>query len=333
MPQCPHHHLPRQRPAAAMAAVLLLALLAGCSPYRFVGDRIIAFAEDDIIPRELRDDDAILACHAATSMGIPAMAFESVGTSIDRIAVLMQVGSALCAERDAVEAELAFQRAMFRQDAYAADDARVQQKRAHLQAARRAWRAYTRANDYFVIRPGETCPRFRDDVDEMVFLVGLVAGLQAALNDAQSGQVLGVPLDTVPNIARLSNCLDSERWWGAPEGIRAGLWTILPALGPEGAQPMQILADLAHRNGDRGVRLGYVVWALAAWGGGDKPLARTIIGDFVAAGQRTPASTEYRLLDAISLQLMLALSDRLWTEAVGYRTPADRFGSFPPASP
>lgn len=327
MPQT-RHRLPL--PAApALCRGLLLAcalLLAGCSPWRIVGDQVVAFAEDDVIPRALREDDIVTACHGAEAMTSPVLAFTTVGTDVRRLAVLAHVGTALCAEQRILEAELAYLRAMHRQDPYAADDARVTQKRLHALAAQRAWNT---ANDYFGTVAGQ-CPAFRDDLDELVYLVGLVAGLQAVMNDSLGGQQAGVSLDVIPQVARGTTCLDSRRWWGAPEAIRTGLWVALPALGPEGVDPMAQLELNAHREAPGGVRLAHMAWALAAWSGNDRALTEQVLADFVASGNRYPAPAAYRLVDRFTEDFMLALSDRIWTEATGHRTPPGAFGTFPP---
>ena len=42
----------------------------------------------------------------------------------------------------------------------------------------------------------------------------------------------------------------------------------------------------------------------------------------------TPANKEYRMLDVVATQQVLAVSDRLWTEGTGSRTPVGGLGTF-----
>lgn len=318
---------PCLRPALLMLALLLAA---GCSPYKVAGDQLIRFGEKQILPWALADHDVTVACKAAEAFTAPTLAFTRVGSDVDRTAVLLYAGDGMCAEQDAWAAELDYLRAMHQQRPDAAADARQRQKRAHLVAARRhyhAWQHFVAA--YGELREGQCPKRFRNDFDETVFLVGLIAGVQAVINDAQTAQAIGVPRDIAPLAAHLSTCLDNEKWWYAPLSLQAALWAILPPLAPEGVEPMQLLEQNATRGAARGVRLGHVVWALSAHSSGDTATTRRALRDFARQADVAAREPGHRLLDRFAETVMLGLSDRIWTEATGARTPVGGLGSFP----
>lgn len=326
----------RNRPSrAAIAAgttMLLLVLLAGCSPYRFVGNQVMHFAEKAGIPSVMANEDADMACKAAHSLAAAALSFESVGTDVNPMAVLILTANGICAEAQGYEAERDYLRALSQTRIHEAADARIRQKRLHELAARRQYLAWQRLLAIHGNLQEGQCPRFRSDYDELVFLVGVVAGLQSVFNDAQVLQAVGIPRDIAPLAAHLTVCLDSAKWWELPLSIRAALWSILPSSGPEDADPMAILEENAHRGAARGVRLAHVAWALVAYGRGDHELTRRVIRDFVASPPAPPAHP-HRMLDRIAEGVMLGLSDRIWTEATGTRTPMGGLGTFPDDPP
>lgn len=323
----------RTRALAAFAGLtLLLALLSGCSPYRFVGNQVMLFAEKAGVPTVLANDDADMACKAAHAFAAAALSFEAVGSDVDPMAVLILTANGICAEARAYEAERDYLRALSQARIHEGADARIRQKRLHELAARRQYLAWQRlVAIHGDLREGQ-CPRFRSDYDELVFLVGIIAGLQSVLNDAQVLQAVGVPRDIAPLAAHMTACLDSAKWWELPLSIRAAFWSILPSSGPEGADPMALLEENAHRGAERGVRLAHVVWALVAYGRGDAALTRRAVRDFVASPP-APAGHPHRMLDRIAENVILGLSDRIWTEATGTRTPTGGLGSFPDDPP
>ncbi|MFZ5722535.1 MAG: hypothetical protein ACOY33_02625 [Pseudomonadota bacterium] len=314
---------------ARLCALLLAALLAaGCSPYKFAGDQLMKFGEKEIFPHELAGNDLEIGCVAATGFTIPAIAFERVGTNVDQIGILLQLTSGVCTEFEGLEHELTYLRAMYAEKPFLAQDARIAQKRAHALAAQRQYLAYQRfLNHYGDLKEGQ-CPKFRKDFDELVFMVGLLAGMQAMINDAQAGQFNNVPRDIAPKVGYLVNCIDSAKWWDVPRAVQAALWHIAPMLAPPGVEPMKTLEEVARRGERDGVRLGHVIWAMTAYSGGDKATTRKALRDFAAAGKRFRQNAEYRILDTISRDVMLALSDRMWTEATGHRTPHGALGTF-----
>lgn len=326
-PPIPSSAVPRPR-AGTWILLLGALLVAGCSPYKIAGDQLMKFGEKAIMPHELAGNDLGIGCVAATSFAAPGMAFERVGTDVNQIGILLELTAGVCSEFDALDHELAYLRAMHAENPLAAEDARIAQKRAHAVAAARQFRAYNRfLAHYGDIREGH-CPKLRTDFDQLVFMVGLLAGMQAMINDAQAGQVNGVPRDIAPKVGHMVACVDSKKWWDVPRGVQAALWQIVPMLAPPDVQPMKTIEEVAHTGEQDGVRLGHVIWAMTAFSGGDKDTTRRAIRDFVAAGKRFHQNEKYRILDVISGDVMLAISDRMWSEAVGYRTPMGALGTF-----
>ena len=67
--------------------------------------------------------------------------------------------------------------------------------------------------------------------------------------------------------------------------------------------------------------------AIAAQSTENKPPLRSVIQRFSKPENFQP-STEYRLLDAIAQSQITNISDRLWTQNTGTRTPINSVGKF-----
>jgi hypothetical protein len=152
------------------------------------------------------------------------------------------------------------------------------------------------------------------------------------LADSQGGGTVGVPKDTVAKASRGAACLDSnegnERWWGLPKALQATLWTILPADMPPGTNPWEELNKAMKIGEQQGVRLADALTAIAAFTAANMPLTRDIIKKHAESRKRIAPNRDYRLIDLMATELIIGLSDRLWTEAVGHRTPIGGLGTF-----
>lgn len=320
--------------AARVRAVLLLGvalLLGGCAntAYRVGGNQLLKFGKNEMAPYLLTFDDVPMVCASAEALTPLLMSFEAVGANPDQMAVVVYMGAGLCAETDAFEAELRYLRAMHRQAFDEAKDARVEQKRAHALAARRQLESYERFLAYYGDLPPGKCSRKLDsDMDEIIYLLGMVSGVKALLNDVQAEGAVNVTKDIAPKIAYWSECVPNDKWWEMPAGMRAAVWQFVPMLAPEGSEPMKELERVAHVGAQRGVRLAFAIWALAAYGAGDEATTRRSIREFAAAGNNR-LDPEYRMLDAVAIEIIQGLSDRLWTAGAGTRTPVGALGTFP----
>lgn len=323
------HPARRFRTIAVAVSMAALALLQGCSIYKLAGDQIIAFSKSEMVPYLLTYDDTQMSCSAGEALTPLLMTFEAVGSNPNQMAIMVFTASGMCAESEALEQELRYLRAVKQQQISEAQDARIAQKRWHELAARRQYVAHQRFLLYYGDMPdGQCSEKLDEEFDQLMYMVGLVAGLQSVLNDTQSGQAVGVPRDIAAKVERMATCIDSENWWGLSEGVRAALWNLLPTLAPAEAKPMDVLARIARRGEYSGIRIGHAIWALAAWGNGDKELTKYILRDFAALDRTMKIDPKYRMLDAMARQMLTAISDRLWTGATGTRTPMGGLGTF-----
>jgi hypothetical protein len=323
-------------PPRALCAALLcaaLAMLAACSPYKVAGDHLMRFSEKVIVPHELGGTDLGIGCQAVLSWTAPGIAFEQVGTDVRQIAVLLELTAGVCSEIRALDSELAFLRAMRAQQPYLAQDARIEQKRALAIAARRQYSAYRRFVAHYGAPTEGRCPAFENDFDELVYMIGMLAGVQAMINDAQTGQFISVPRDIAPAITHMVNCIDGEKWWDIPNGVRAAIWHTIPLFAPPDVNAMEIMERVAERGERDGVRLGHVIWAMASVNSGDTANAKRAIRDFSSPPADFMANPKYRMLDTVAADILLAVSDRIWTEQAGHRTPVGGLGTFPDDPP
>ena len=319
------------RAPATLRALLLGAtvmVLQGCGMiYKTTGDILINFGRSEMLPYMMTYDDTAMGCAAGEALTPLLMSFERVGSNPDSLAVLVYVSAATCSEALALEEELRYLRAIRAGNVNEAQDARTQQKRHAALAAQRQFEAYNRMiQQYGEYDDKNQCPRLRRDFDEMVYMVGLIAGVQSLLNDGIADASVGIPRDIAAKVERGAACLENEKWWGVPRGIRGALWGILPMLAPENAEPWAELDRATQIGFRKGVRLGSALYAMSAYSQGDDQRLRKVIRDFAANSDNL--DPEYRMLDTIAAQLIEGISDRLWTENTGRRTPFDSLGTF-----
>jgi hypothetical protein len=78
----------------------------------------------------------------------------------------------------------------------------------------------------------------------------------------------------------------------------------------------------------QGIRIPQVIAAQVYLGQGKIEEVKNIIRSSSELSQQTPASQEFKILNQVSKLQLQAISDRLWTEATGKRTPLGKIGSF-----
>ncbi len=313
-------------PRAILVGIIFL-LLQGCGMiYKTTGDVLINFGQDEMLPYMMTQEDAAMGCAIGESMTPLLMSFQRVGSNPDKLGVLVYVTASTCAEERALEEELRYSRALQAGNTNEARDARTNQKRYHAMAAERQYEAYKRLSREYKRMDDDTCPRLRNDFDELVWMVGLIGGVQAVLNDGSADGSVGVPRNVPAQVVRGTQCLDNQKWWGVPEGVRGALWSILPALGPEDVDAWAMLEEAAETGFRNGIRLGSALYAQSAYTQADDERLRQAIRDFVANDENL--DPDYRMLDAIAHHMIRSLSDRLWTEETGQRTPFGRLGEF-----
>jgi hypothetical protein len=321
----PGHFFKNGRVVALICSLTLLLQACGLA-YRTAGNVTVAYSEAQLVPYVLSTTDLPMACATGTSLNHLLMSFTLSGSGTEKIAVFEYALAAFCVEQAALDAELDTLRAIAAQNAAQANDARIRQQRLLKLAAQRQYSAYLNGVEYYG-RPADGCPRLDSDTDQLAWLLAMLSGLQAVINNMGANSEADIPSRVLKDVIYGSQCLDSEKWWQLPLAIRSGLWAIAPALS-QSDDPWEILQQAAENGQSSGVRLAAAVYLITAASNSDEPLMRNIIRNFSHAKQNSEADHPYALLDAFADALMWRASDKLWTQYKGHRTPAQAFGTF-----
>ncbi len=323
----------RARVRGLTAAVLAGMALTGCSAvnhvlYKTTGDVMQGFSKDHTVPYLMQTDDLAMSCAMSEATSPLLMSFGRVTSDPDQLAVMLYLAAGGCAEERAREDELASLAALHALRANQAQDFAIRQKRHYALAARRYFSGWQHHNIHYGAPDEAECPDFDEELDGFIYLAGLLSGLQALNAEIQSTSAIGVPKNIGSTVARATSCLDNETWWGAPMALRATVWAMIPGAQPEGEDAFERL-EAADRQGEQaGVRLSHVFHAIAAINKGDQARLRDVIRRHAEAIETTPPAPDWVMVDRMASQMMLAISDRLWVEHVGYRTPMGQLGSF-----
>lgn len=310
----------------------MAAILTGCASVQGgITNFAIGIVEDRIVPPILELNDVDMGCQFATS-GFPLISSATRAFYGDPalLEALLYTTSAVCSEKRSVDEELRYLRATRASQIPEAQDARIAQKRLLEITAQRQFSAFKLMRSHleakYDFQYGETCPTFERDYDELTYVLGTIAGLQAVINDIASQQMIGVPTDIAPLSERAMNCVSNTKWWGVPLAAKAVVWNILPG-GSEGKNvwgSFNRSIIIAERSG---VRLAHVMYAISAQAAGNEERFRDATKRWAKAESFKP-SKQYRLIEDISTLTMTNLSDRYWAENVGTRTPIASIGSY-----
>ncbi|MDR9778416.1 hypothetical protein RJJ65_38400, partial [Rhizobium hidalgonense] len=135
--------------------------------------------------------------------------------------------------------------------------------------------------------------------------------------------------DIAAVVERGMTCLDNEQFWGAPNAVRAAIWTLLPGADQGKPDPWQVMKNSAAIGEREGVRLPHALYIIAAQATGDDTKIRDALRTYgKSLGEDKPVNKTYRLVDAIARQMIQNASDRYWTENTGMRTPQDGYDRF-----
>ncbi len=311
---------------ALLVAAILIAMTGCSSIYRTTGWFAYDYSESYAMPYVMKTDDTEMGCAMSEAMTPMLLSFSELTWSPDRLATTMYMQAGACAEAEASEEGLAYLRAYKAQNIAEAKDARIRQKRLFALAANRQYKGYKHLISEFG-EPGEECPDMDKD-EEFFWMLGLVSGMQAVMSDLRSQGEVGVPKDIAMKSVRGSQCLDAKRWWGVPKAMQAAVWTMMPDNAPEGVDPWQELAAASDMGAEEGVRLAQAIEVVIADGSGNEERLRDAIRRHAQSVKTKSPSKEYLMLDVIATKQVLAVSDRLWTEATGSRTPIGGLGTF-----
>ena len=276
------------------------------------------------VPQLALARDLEVAC-AFGEVGVALSATVSGQRSEEALAVAWTMAG-LCAELDAREAALQAQLRLVQLPvearAAAATDARLQAARRHALAALRFQKGY----EWTLAAYGgaDDC-KLPGDAEAGVYLLGLMAGLLAQVNDAEAGGAAGVPLNQILEVGRATACLDDSRWWAIPAAARFAGQATVPGSAPPGVDPWAGLADAAARGDAQGQGIPRALWLFAAANAGNDALVREILEGWPAVDPDQQA--QWPLLDEYARVIARQEADLLWIAAQGHRAPA------PPAPP
>jgi hypothetical protein len=308
-----------------IACAALYGSLLGCAA------KVDRLTVDRVVERGMRTPDMGNVCALGESLRHVLEAMGTTKKAPHKALVIAETTAATCAEAEAWALSLESRRAranlMELGTSRTAEirDARIRSDRSRQQASRRFFRAYTHLEAAFG-PVGEKCPRISPE-DEVVYLVGLVAGELALLHDKASGSALGLPLDMPLKIGRASECLPNEDWWNVPQALQAAGWAIIPGSAPAGTDPWELLEEAAVAGQGSGVRVARALSVLLSANADNRDRVEHGIKAHAESLRTTKQNEEWALLDEYARVVSLHESDLLWTAAMGYVTP--RFGDLP----
>lgn len=304
--------------------------MTGCKSFLYstTGDVLNSYGQDELMPYLLGTDDTVMACHAGEALTPLLLSFSRVGVDPNQIATMVWMVAGSCEENLAFEEELRYMRSVKAGNVNEAQDARIAQKRHYINSAKREYKGYLAMSAYFGVQPGDKCPSFKDDNDQMSWLIGNLSGILAVFGDSIAEGNAGVPKDIAVKAERAMTCLDPEKWWGVPLSVRAALWTVVPGVIPAGEDAWKQLRAASIMGEKKGVRLAHALEAIAAGNAGKTALVREIIKMHVNSKRTVAASKSELILDTMAGDMILQISDRMWTEATGKRTPLGGLGTF-----
>jgi hypothetical protein len=286
-----------------------------------------------VVERSLRLPDVDQACAIGVSLRSPLAATTKESRPPHQALLIAEFTAALCDETTAQTHELDAARAtspaVGMEGALrvaVARDARLAADRSHNRAAARFLRALRHGEAAFGELGSEACPRLKER-EELPFMLMLVSGLQVVLHDSAAGSPLGVPKETILDVARSAQCLSDEDWWYGPAAMQAAAWATIPGSAPEGTDPWVMLADVGQKSDATGIRVARALQVLISVNAGRDDLAEQAIRDHAAARAATPSSERFALFDQYALNLSRHQSDLFWMKEEGHRTPV--FGELP----
>jgi hypothetical protein len=326
----------QERTRRVLTTVSLAALLAlaGCQAVQRTGtNAVIGTLERKSVPPALAVSDLNMGCNYATTM-VPLMGtMRSFYGDPSGLESILSTSSGICADLEANAEELRYIRAQRDKRTVEAQDARTNHKRLLERTARRQLAAFenmrTSLEKKLRFKYGETCPQFRrvkGDFNQTIYLLGTLSGLQATVNDIAAEKSVGVPADIPPKAEFAMTCLDDNKWWGAPQAIRATVWSTVPGAS-EGKDVAGTFEQSMAKAEKSGVRVAHILAAISAGVADDKTRVRAIIKRFASAPGFVP-SQEYRYIDETAVAAIRHLSDVDWTVGTGSRTPVGGLGTF-----
>ena len=318
--------------ARVFGVVALLVTLAGCSVnplHKITGDVMTGYGQKENTPYVLAMTDIEMACSLGESVDPLLYSFSRVTMAPEKTGTLLQILSGICMEQRAVEEELRYLRADYNGNISKMRDARENMQRLYGITASRRVEAYQRMLRGFSYDPvpGAECPDFYTDQDEITFLLGLAAGAQAVIDNGKARGRADVPRSIAAQVERSADCVDNEKWAGLPRALQASIWVLLPDLRPsEDVDPWATLKNSRELGFERGLRTSAALELLMAENVGRDEVIEESLAYLARTRDQFQVNPEYSLPDLVGMRIAWAVSDRIWTEQYGYRTPRDQFG-------
>ena len=307
--------------------LILLGSLLGCVTTmvdRFTMDRVVGFGQTL--------DDTQKPCALGESLSHVLLATKGKNKNPELALLIANGTSAICAQQEAFEEHLREQRYKYHDSipfTYSvpeAKDAQYAAQRWDVLAAKRFLLAFEHSEAFFGPIGGD-CP-FIEERNQSAYLIGLISGTFAVLHDKASGGQVGVPMDILPKVARASNCLKNDQWWGVPHALQFGIWATVPGAGLDDVDAWASLKKAADDGSQKGVRVAYAVASLLANNNGEDAFLVEMLRSHGESLDNVPQNPNWAFFDQYATEIALYQSDLLWTKKKGYRTP--KLGMIPP---
>ena len=312
---------------------ITLAGLSGCSSnpvYSATGAIVSGYAETEATSYVLQMSDADSTCMLGETLEPFLYSFSRVTKAPDVPGAMMLLLAAHCSEQSAWAEELRYLREDFRGNVPAATDAREHSKRLYSQSASRRYTAFQRtmrAYSYLPSNDQPTCPIFEVERDEFIFMMGILTGIQAVMNDANSGARARIPRNIVPQAERAARCLDNRKWHGLPNALRALVWLVIPSSKPVQVSDAWTVLEKSSRQGiEGGNRVSLALEIVAADSFGRYEVLERGLARYRDSESNFRVNLKYRLVDSIASETVRFISDKHWTANYGYRTPQQFLG-------
>lgn len=315
--------------------LLVITLVSGCSAvrnhmYRTSGSVMQGLSKEHTTPYLLQQKDLGMSCAMSEATTPMMMSFGRVTDEPNQLGVMMNLSAAGCSVERAREYELAYDRLMRDRNTDEARDAQYNARRHYREATLRYHRSWQNLNAHYGSVGEQACPseKLETEMDQFMYMSGLIAGLQAMNTQVRAAEQLGVPNNIGSRVARASDCLDDDRWWGVPGAMKAAVYAMLPSAAPEDAEPFKQLEAASEKGEAAGVRLANVFHAVAAENAEEQERVRRVIRQHAEAIDDRAAPGDWVMIDETATQQIRAISDRLWTRETGHRTPTGQLGRF-----
>lgn len=315
-----------------LSVISATVLSSACSVHQLIGNQVKHFSTENVMPVILSSDDIPTVCHANETNTPLLMSFTKFGVDNSMLLAMGYSGAATCIDMEAHEKELWSAIAEKQGLVNMAQDARIAQQLLNKDAGKRQLRAYQYTVDFFKNKYqynlGEgSCPRLRDENEQLLLIIGATAALQALKSDVASGRLVNFDMGIPAKVGRAMECLDNDKWWGEPKAIQAGLKVILPKDALEEQQGWKQLQDSTDIGLQTGVRLSHATYAAIASIKGRDDYLRDALKRFESLPTAL-LNNKYALLNTIAALQVRQVANLYWVKNTGHRAPTQDFSKF-----